>query len=673
MKTGFYPKLAWDSIRKNKRLYVPYVLTGSLMVMMYYILNFLLESPAIEAMKGGSVLRTVLPLGCWVMAIFSLLFLFYTNSFLVKQRYREFGLYNILGMDKHNISRLILWENGFTTAVSVVTGLVCGIALSKGAELVLLNLLHLEVDFNLRISPASLLQTICIYVGIYVLLLMHSLIKVRCSKPLELMQSSKAGEKIPKFTAVFAVIGIGLLAGAYYLAVSIQEPTAALFLFFVAVVMVIIGTYFLFVSGSITFCQLLQKNKKYYYKPNHFVSVSSMVYRMKRNGAGLAGICILITMVLVMLSSTTTLYFGEEDAIRNRYPNGININMSYTEIDGIQEENLKFIRKKLSAYAPEGTDLSGTGYAVSAGQFNDEGIILDYTKVDTVNYDKVGCLYVISLKDYNNMMHEDKKLADDECFIYSKRLTTEWKTFAAEYGSRYKVKERLTDFREDGDALAMTMPSVYLVVNDVYTFAEPFFGVKNEASYLLMEYQWLCGFDCESVKEEKAAREAIENEVFQEESEKHLQGMFTVTSRESERVSFFELYGSLFFLGIMLSVVFLMAAVLMIYYKQISEGYEDQNRFEIMQKVGMTKRDIRKSINSQMLTVFFLPLIVAGIHLVFAFPFISKILLMFAFDDTILNVSVTFVCFVIFGVFYAIVYKITSGSYYTIVSGKKKR
>lgn len=670
MKLGFYPKLAFDAIRKNKRMYFPYLLTGAVMVMMYYILRFLQDSPALLSMEGGTTLRYLLPLGCFVIAFFSLLFLFYTNSFLIRQRYREFGLYNILGMDKGNISRLLLWETVYAAVVAILAGLFLGMALSKAAELVLLNLLDLEISFSLTVSVASLRETALLYGVIYLLLLANSLVKIRRSRPLELMRSANVGEQPPKCNWLLALLGLVLLSWAYYLAVSIEEPTAALLLFFVAVLMVIGGTYLLFIAGSVAFCRLLQKNKGYY-KANHFVSVSSMVYRMKRNGAGLASICILLTMVLVMLSSTSSLYFGEEDALNNRYPHGINIEATFGSLDGIGDSTLEPLREGLASCAPAGTDLTGTRYAVAPGQFTEEGIILDYTQVANVDYDRVGYLYVISLADYNAMMGESKTLAPQECLLYSGKLDLAWSSFTMEFGEAYQVKERLTAFQEDGAALAMTMPSVYLVVPDMAVFSAPVSGMKNSAGYLLVEFKWLLGFDCGSAQQELAARDGVSDLLHGLLADNPDSRSIYVESRESNRSAFYEMYGSLFFLGIMLSIVFLMAAVLIIYYKQISEGYEDQGRFAIMQKVGMTKTDIRRSINSQMLTVFFLPLVLAGLHLAFAFPFISKILTMFAFDDTLLNICVCLACYGVFGLFYTIVYKITSGSYYAIVSGGK--
>ena len=677
MRAGFYPKIAWDGIRKNKRLYFPYILTGGVMVMMYYILSYLIESPALAHLPGGSVLMTVLPLGCVVIAVFSLLFLFYTNSFLIKQRYREFGLYNILGMDKRNISKIMVWETLFVALFAIGSGLVAGIMLSKAAELVLLNLLNMDVTFHFSIGVKTLRDTPLIFGGIYILLLFNSLIKVGRSKPLELMQSSKVGERIPKRNWIFGAVGVALLGAAYYLAASIEEPLAALANFFVAVILVIIGTYLVFISGSVVFCKLLQKNKKYYYKPNHFVSVSSMVYRMKRNGAGLASICILLTMVLVMISSTTSLYFGEEDSLKNRCPDDVNITMTFNTIDGIRDSNLDMLRDSISQHSGEAVELKGVRACEIPGLITQEGITIDtssHVNFSASTYNNVGYLSVLSIDDYNNLMETNETLADNECLVYCDRLEYRWDTFTMEYGETYKVKAQLDDFQVDGDTAALITPTVFLVVNDIYAFSEPVKDMKNSHGDPMMMYDWRCGFDVETAEiENKISTDLKEmfRNMYIENNDAFYS--YSVQNREAMREAFYDVYGSLFFLGIMLSIVFLLAAVLIIYYKQISEGYEDHGRFEIMQKVGMTKKDIRKSINSQMLTVFFMPLIFAGIHLVFAFPFLSKILVLFAMDNVLLTAIVNLICFAVFGLFYALVYKITSCSYYTIVSGRKER
>lgn len=676
MSKAFYPRLAWDGIRKNKRLYLPYFLTGGVMVMMFYILSFLIESPTLETMRGGIILMSLLPLGCIVIAVFSLLFLFYTNSFLIKQRYREFGLYNVLGMDKRNIGRMMVWETLITAAVSIAMGMLAGVLLSKAAELMVVDLLGMDVSYRFSIGWDSLRLTVRVYSGIYLLLLFHALFKIGRSKPLELMQSGRVGEKAPKSNWLFAMAGVGLLGAAYYLAVSIEEPVTAMFTFFIAVVMVILATYLLFISGSVAFCKLLQKNKHYYYQPKHFVSVSSMTYRMKRNGAGLASICILLTMVLVTVSSTATLYFGEEEALHNRYPYNVNVKLTYHSIDGISDENVALLREMVAQAGAGQADVSGIRSCATSGLFTDEGIIINVDNggnVGLLDYDNIGYLYAISLEDYNHLMGTQATLAADECFVYCAQLQDmKWETFGTEYGPVYKVKQRLTEFKQDEDSLVQTMPSAYIVVNDLYAFAQPVMGLKNSYDTDVMLYSWRCGFDTQTVEQEQAATENIRQRILTlKENDASALSSYYVDSREENRSGFYEMYGSLFFLGVMLSAVFLLAAVLIIYYKQISEGYEDQNRFGIMQKVGMTKRDIRKSIDSQVLTVFFLPLILAGIHMAFAFPFISKILTLFAFNDTRFNALVTLGCYAVFGAFYTVVYKITSGAYYAIVSGKK--
>ncbi len=674
MRAGLYPIIAWDGIRKNKRMYFPYILTGALMTAMYYIFSFLPESPALSHMKGGTILMDMLPLGAWTVAIFSVLFLFYANSFLIKQRYREFGLYNILGMGKPNICIVMLWENIFVSAMSILAGLLSGIVFSKGAELILLNLLKLDISYTLGIGVGAFWKTPLLYGGIYLLLLINSFIRVAFSKPLSLMQSSKEGEKISKWNIVPAIMGTIILIVAYYIALQIDEPLTAVIWFFFAVVLVIIATYLLFIAGSVVFCRLLQKNKKYYYKKNHFVSVSSMVYRMKRNGAGLASICILLTMVLVTLSFTASLYFGIEETLKTRYPMGVNVSVLYNDINGISDENIGMLKSRITEHSGKNNDLISSRFCELSGLFTENGILIDVENVNMmeVSYDRVGYLYVLSLEDYNKMSNENKSLEKGECFIYTDRVEISGDTFEVEYGGSYIIKERLTSFSEIGEAAVSITPSAYMVVNDLLDFAAPIKDLKNSANESMMTYIWQCGFDMKDADAEIQAALDIEDNL-KKVCKDETVVRFSSDSREASRSSLYDMCGSLLFLGIMLSLVFMVAAVLIIYYKQICEGYEDQARFEIMQNVGMTKRDIKKNINSQMLTVFFLPLAFAGIHLVFAFPFLSEILLMFSFSNTALSVVVSIGCFLIFGIFYAVVYKITSGAYYSIVSGKADR
>lgn len=345
MKSLFYPKLAWMGIRKNKRLYVPYILASMGMVMMYYIVAFLSTSSALEMIPGGSVMQGMLGLGMFVIVVFSLLFLFYTNSFLTRRRKKEFGLYNILGMGKWNLAKILVWESLTSAVISIGGGLLAGIVFSKFAELGMVNLLMGEVTFSFHLGAKPIMETLKWFSIIFLLILIHTLWEIRGASPMELLRSENAGEKPPKANWILALLGIVILGLAYYLAVSIQHPIDALLWFFVAVIMVIVATYLLFVAGSVTLCRILQKNKNYYYRTNHFVSVSSMVYRMKRNGEGLASICILCTMVLVMLSGTVCLYVGTEDSLRTRFPRNIMLDTSFSNMEAMESGEMDRIRK----------------------------------------------------------------------------------------------------------------------------------------------------------------------------------------------------------------------------------------------------------------------------------------------------------------------------------------
>lgn len=679
MRNTFYLRLATDGIRKNKRLYVPYILIGAVMVMMYYILHFLSVSTLVGSMPGGGSVQGILSLGPGVLAFFSLLFLFYTNSFLVRSRYREFGLYHILGMDKRNIRRVMIWEGIFVAFFVLGIGLIVGILFSKLSELALLKLLHMDVSYALQISLSSLRDTLLIYGGIYLLLLLNSLVRVSCSNPLELMKSDQIGEKPPKGNLFLALLGVILLALAYYLAVSIEEPLTAFTVFFGAVLMVIVATYLIFISASVVFCRLLQKNKGYYYKPNHFVSVSSMVYRMKRNGAGLASICILLTMVLVTFSFTSGLYLGVEDMIENRYPNDVNVTAQLCDAENAGDGIRQQLCDDVIAAVGEPVLLDDCCTAEVNGFFTDCGILIDSADFESANllkniisYENIGILQVISLADYNRIMGTNEMLAEDECLIYCLRMDYPNDTFAIDDGFAWNVKEVLPEFIPDGSLSIQAVPSLSMVVNDINAVLQPIEGKKDQNGSELVHYFWKCGFDLKASAENKIAiGENVDNAMKRlEEDGTVLSG--EAESREATRDAFYQLFGSLLFIGIVLSLIFLISAVMIIYYKQISEGYEDQARFAVMRKVGMTQREIRSSINSQMLTVFFLPILFAGIHLAFAFPLLWKLMQLFNLYNVKLAICVTLGCFALFALLYIVVYKITSDSYYAIVSSDEE-
>ena len=677
MRMSIYLRLAVDGIRKNRRLYIPYLLTGMVMVMMSYIIFFLSHTELLEHMKGGGILRTLLPVGSVVVAVFSLLFLFYSCSFLIRQRYKEFGLYNILGMDKHNLGRIMLWENLIAAVISIGGGLIAGIALSKLSELCMCNLLLEDVDYAFRLDIASAVKTALIFAGIFYLLLLNALIKVRRSNPLSLLLSSNVGEKPPKANWLLAILGVVILAAAYYIALSIEQPLTAIVWFMIAVVMVIVATYLLFIAGSVALCRFLQKRKSYYYQARHFVSVSSMVYRMKRNGAGLASICVLITIVLVMLSSTLSMYIGAEDSLLSRYPKDITLRLSIPDMAHFNEESFSRMRTGLDELAPAKEDVVEYAGVDIVGFFTSEGIIVDQkflTDFDLSTYEHVGYLHIISLEDYNRIMGTKETLAADECLLHCFRTEYAGDTFTIQNCKTLQVKTQLTEAYISGYSAMQMVPTITLVTTDIPALLAPVSHLTNSLGYSILEAFWSCDFNVAGdanakIKVYDDIRAGI-NSILIPNADGS--ASYSHGSREAERSTFYGLYAGLFFIGILLSIVFLFAAVLIIYYKQISEGYEDQKRFEVMQKVGMTKQDIRRSINSQVLTVFFLPLLLAGLHLAFAFPILWKLLQMFNFDNVHLMIMVTICCFAVFALAYAIVYKITSNAYYAIVSSNKE-
>lgn len=660
-----YRHLAWDGIRKNSRLYVPYLLTGVGAVSFFYILVALARLPEGTLPGSGSV-QVILNLGSFVLWVFSLLLLFYTHSFLIRRRNREFALYNVLGMGKGDISRILCWETLLSGGLSLLGGLALGVVLSKLAELGLLRMVGAATDMVYRVSAGGLLLTLGLYAGIFLLILISSLVRVSRSTAVQLMRSQAEGEKPPRANWALAVLGILLLAGAYYLAVTIREPLAALTWFFIAVLMVILATYLLFISGSVALCRLLQKNPRFYYQKRHFVSVSSLVYRMKRNGAGLASICILGTMVLVMLSSTTCLYFGAEDSLHTRYPRDENIT-AYFPDRASQSGDLTSLRTAV-ADAVRRSGMSAANVreyrSVSSVMTIRDGVLSpDESFGDPVD------VTLIPLADYNAAMGTDLTLPQGQVYVCRSRTSYQGTSLTLQNGPTWQVAGLLDNFFPSGSDSASVVTQLWLIVPDL-SAADALEQVMNRAN-MGVSRTWYYGFDLDRQLPDAAdpVAAAIREALVSRQDDIH----FNVESLAENRGDFYGSYGSLFFLGIILSVGFSLAAVLIIYYKQISEGYEDQARFDIMQKVGMTRRDIRSSINSQLLLVFFLPLLLAGLHLAFAFPFVHKLLLLFNLWNTRLLVGTTAASFLAFAVLYTLMYRITSNAYYHIVSGGGER
>lgn len=679
MKTLFYPRLAWDGIRKNRRMSAPYLLTCVCMVAMHYILGFLASPTALALVpRGKSSVEVILNLGKYVMLLFSLVFLFYTHSFLIRRRAREFGLYNVLGMGKRNLMRIITWESFITFALALAGGLLTGLALSKLAELGLVNLLGGTIDYRLRLDIGSLVRTLCYYAAIFALIWLSAVIRTSRSSAVSLMKAESVGEKPPKGNWLLALLGIGVLTAAYWLAVSINNPLDAMMWFFVAVLMVIVATYLIMIAGSVKLCRMLQRNRGYYYRPKHFVSVSSMAYRMKRNGAGLASICVIATMVLVMMSSTTCLWFGAEDSLLSSYPREINLNVRMNDPAQLDDANLDQFRATIAGFAPtQGAaveNIQDFRFINLSGVMAGNTVQCDYQRTGVrVNYGDLRDICLISAGDYAAMTGEPLQLFEGEAALlvdkmdYGKDAITlamgdvahSWRVTSVEKGT---IVEPYA---------GVAVPRITVIVPDLATAIEGF-ELMDDEGMLKVQIQWMYGFDTGLSDDANSLfAHDLDFELFKlfETSDTVGFRSTSVDARVDGAAAFYGSYGALFFIGILLSGVFLVAAVLIIYYKQISEGYEDAKRFDIMQKVGMTKREIRASISSQLLTVFALPLAFAGLHLAFAFPMIRKLLTLFSLYNVGLFARTTLISFAVFAAFYAVVYRLTSGVYYRIVSG----
>lgn len=678
MKGMFYPRLAWSGIRKNSRLYIPYLMTTSLMVAVYYILSFLPESGVMKNMRGGNSLGDILSLGSIVIAVFSVIFLIYTNALLIKNRRKEFGLYNVLGMNKRNIGKLLLWDTGICYLVSILAGLTAGVALSKLAELGLSNLISMDVNYSFKVPGSSLITTLTFYLAIFAVIFVIGIVSIKRNTVIELVKSRNIGERPPKNGTLLTAVGAALLAGAYYLAASIRQPLEAFIFFFIAVLMVIAATFCLFISGSVFMCRMLQKNKGFYYKASNFVSVSSMSFRMNRNGAGLASICILLTVIMVMLSGSACLFFGKESAIEVRYPRDI---CAFASKYGYDEKDAELIEKlneqteksiKESSDAPSRL-IRFREYCIQG--YLEKGFVdiclNSASNMVFIDYNKVAEVHLMDLADYNLSVGENNVLKDGEalvCTIGNDDVSDVLKVGTAEF----KVAKRIPagDFRLETSDSTSVISDVYVIVNDIMDYVPPLDVYKDVDGTSLLFMRWFYLYDSRlSVEGQLSEGDFIRDNVRNTVSLDKAAGLsFNVTCRNGEKGDFYSAFGGLFFIGFLLSLVFIIAIVMIIYYKQLSEGYEDKSRFEIMQKLGMTKKDIRRSINRQMLLVFFLPILFAVLHLCFAFPLIYRILMLFGMMDLSLLLRITAVAVLACSAIYAIAYKLTSNAYYSIVS-----
>ena len=652
---GFYWKLAFTNLKGNRRVYLPYLLSSVGIIMMFYSINALGQGIDQGALYGGTTVASMMGLGVFVIGLFAVLFLFYTNSFIIKRRKKELGLYNILGMEKRHIAHILFRETLLIAVCSLALGLGLGIVFSR----VLFWLLGLLLGTNLAVAfviPVSAItSTLGLFGIIFLLTLCYNLLQVKLSKPIELLHGGETGEREPKAHWFLAVLGALLLGTGYTMAVTIQDPLSALVFFFVAVILVILGTYLLFITGITAMLKLLKKNKRFYYKTNHFTALSGMLFRMKQNAAGLASICVLFTALLVTVSTTFSLYTSMDGLLRARYPRNVLVSVC----DANQEAK-DMVR---SAVAEKSQEL---GLALE-NVVDREGWNITTARVGNtlhtqeVSLETCAVVNIFTQSEFERFSGQQVDLAENQVLLFDPAntfpggdtLNIDDKTYEI-VPSDYVMPEAST--------LAQIYEMYYLVVRDE-TVVENILAPSGSDTFPIYSYDFdVAGGDPEDIA---ALREALGTVDFSGPGVEYEALLFedSATSRQS----FMELYGGLFFLGLFLGVLFLLGTALIIYYKQVSEGYDDARRFNIMQKVGMSHKEVKQSIHSQILLVFFLPLVMAVLHLAFAFPMLEKILLVMGLANTQLILLSTLGCVAVFALAYLIIYALTARTYYNIV------
>ena len=659
----FFPKMAAGNLVRNRRFVFPYLLTGLITVAMFYNMTFLAFHKEINNMPGGATIPTIMSLGTGVVGIFAVIFLLYTNTFLMKRRQKEIGLYNILGMSKGHIALVMLWETFYTCLITIAGGLLLGILLSKLILLLLYKVLFFTVSFGFTVNWQSVGTTALLFAAINLAALLINLLHVRLSKPVELLKGGSVGEKEPKTKLLLVLLGLVTLGAGYFIALTTEAPLQALMLFFLAVILVIIGTYCLFTAGSIAFLKAMKKRKNYYYQAKHFIGISGMLYRMKQNAVGLANICILSTMVLVMISTCVCLYIGTGDALNAMYPHDIIYSQSWQDSGNRSKEEVRVqIQEALDKAGMEPTHVQEVDQLTTVNSMPEEATLGGVDpNAGVMDLSNTVTTLVVTAEGYRQMTGNTLNLAPGEAAIYTTESQGEWEQISF-LGLSFSIKTWLPE------APAITVEGyseryIFLVVADDAAMEAVYQQQMLDGGGLASNIYWEYSLDFDGVSKEEMLQlyQTLRSSVLSD------TGDNTLSCRDAQEVDFYSLYGSFLFLGLFLGALFLMATVLIIYYKQISEGYEDKERFAIMEKVGMSQQQVRTAIRSQVRMVFFLPLLGAIIHLAASFKMISKLMAALGLQNIPLFALCCAGTVAAFAVGYFIIYHLTARTYYKIV------
>lgn len=666
-----YFKLAKTNLSNNKPFYIPYIISSIITVAMLYMMSFLSDNKGLNKIMGADSLATIFRLGVGIIVIFSYIFLFYTNSFIIKRRKKEIGVYNILGMEKRHLSKVLFVETIYSAIISLVCGIIVGIVFSKFILMVLYGIIGIHKTVEFFVNIHGIILCVVSFGILFLLTFLYNFMQIKLANPIELLRGTNVGEREPKTKIFMTIVGVVCLAIAYYIAITTENPLNVLTLFFVAVLLVIIGTFALFTAGSIALLKLLRNNKKFYYNKRHFMAVSGMLYRMKQNAAGLASICILSTMVLVVISTTVSMYVGIQDELMARYPNDVCVTVDYNSVIDKSSEIEKAIFDEIDS--AEVKNKKAFSYlSVFVGQKGDNFT----TDKEHLSYQNSYLFYILSKDDFikrdNSFKDKIGNISKGEAVVVLNKKYD--KKDIKIFGKNYKVNKSFEHMEDNDLYMISTLNGLgYIIldndesVQELYDMQEKMLG--KGANYYTNKIRF--DFKSGNKKQKAAAYKKIDNAVkkyFKEnKNDKKEISSYWVESRQENEQNFYLLYGGLFFLGIFLGTMFLIVTVMIIFYKQITEGYDDRERYQILEKVGMSSREVKDTIKSQIRIVFVLPIFAAAVHVTAAFPMLNRILKMLNLNNEKLFAGCLAATIIVFAVIYYLVFKVTSRAYYKIV------
>lgn len=666
-----YFKLAKTNLSNNKPFYIPYIISSIITVAMLYMMSFLSDNKGLNKIMGADSLAIIFRLGVGIIVIFSYIFLFYTNSFIIKRRKKEIGVYNILGMEKRHLSKVLFVETMYSAVISLICGIIVGIVFSKFILMVLYGIIGIHKTVEFFVNIHGIILCIVSFGILFLLTFLYNFMQIKLANPIELLRGTSVGEREPKTKILMTIIGVVCLAIAYYIAITTENPLNVLTLFFVAVLLVVIGTFAIFTAGSIALLKLLRNNKKFYYNKRHFMAVSGMLYRMKQNAAGLASICILSTMVLVVISTTVSMYVGIQDELMARYPNDVCVTVDYNSVIDKSSEIEKAIFDEIDS--AEVKNKKAFSYlSVFVGQKGDNFT----TDKEHLSFQNSYLFYILSKDDFikrdNSFKDKIGNISKGEAVVVLNKKYD--KKDIKIFGQSYKVNKSFEHTYDNDLYVLSTLNGLGYIILDNNESVQELYDVQEKmlgkgANYYTNKIRF--DFKSGNKKQKIAAYKKVDNAVkryFKDnKNDKKEISSYWVESRQENEKNFYLLYGGLFFLGIFLGTMFLMVTVMIIFYKQITEGYDDRERYQILEKVGMSNREVKDTIKSQIRIVFVLPIFAAAIHVTAAFPMVYRLLQMLNLNNEKLFAECLAVTIIVFAIIYYLVFKVTSRAYYRIV------